>query len=97
MAIPDRAATLGRAGTPGRAAGLTAAGSQASRRQTGLAPGHAEPPRWQQPSRPADDFPEDPGPYDGTPAGPGSGSDSLTGMDLIERELGGKVIEELGG
>jgi hypothetical protein len=25
------------------------------------------------------------------------GSDSLTGMDLIQRELGGKVIEELDG
>ena len=31
------------------------------------------------------------------PGGQGDGSDSLTGMDLIERELGGKVIEELGG
>jgi DNA polymerase III subunit gamma/tau len=62
------------------------------------APGHAETARRQQPpSRLADDFPEDPGPYDGAPGAPVSDSDSLTGMDLIERELGGKVIEELGG
>jgi DNA polymerase III subunit gamma/tau len=48
------------------------------------------------PARPGDDFPDDPGPYDSGPGGPDSGSESLTGMDLIERELGGKIIEELG-
>jgi DNA polymerase III subunit gamma/tau len=48
------------------------------------------------PARPGDDFPEDPGPDDAGPGGQDSGSESLTGMDLIERELGGKIIEELG-
>jgi DNA polymerase-3 subunit gamma/tau len=48
------------------------------------------------PARPGDDFPDDPGPHESGPGGQDSGSESLTGMDLIERELGGKVIEELG-
>jgi DNA polymerase III subunit gamma/tau len=51
----------------------------------------------QQPARPGEDFPDDPGPHESGPGGQDSGSESLTGMDLIERELGGKVIEELGG
>jgi DNA polymerase III subunit gamma/tau len=78
---PDRGGQQGQQAAAGRPAG-----------------GHAEAARRQQPpSRLADDFPEDPGPYDGPPGGPVSDSDSLTGLDLIERELGGKVIEELGG
>jgi len=48
------------------------------------------------PARAGDDFPEDPGPDDAGPGGQDSGSESLTGMDLIERELGGKIIEEPG-
>ena len=50
----------------------------------------------QPPARPGEDFPDDPGPHESGPGGQDSGSESLTGMDLIERELGGKVIEELG-
>ncbi len=49
------------------------------------------------PARPGDDFADDPGPYDAEAPGPAGGGESLTGMDLIERELGGKVIEEPGG
>jgi hypothetical protein len=48
------------------------------------------------PARPGDDFADDPGPYDADAPGPAGGGDSLTGMDLIERELGGKIIEEPG-
>jgi hypothetical protein len=38
----------------------------------------------------------DPGPYDTAAAGQQDGRDTLTGMDLIERELGGKVIDDSG-
>jgi len=89
---PGYAGTSTGPGRPGRGGqqGQQAAGS-------GPAPGHAEPPRRLQPAKPDDDFPEDPGPGDSPPGGQGGVGDSLTGMDLIERELGGKVIEELGG
>jgi DNA polymerase-3 subunit gamma/tau len=62
------------------------------------APAHRPVPASQQdpPGRPGDDFAGDPGPYDSEPASQDDGGDSLTGMDLIQRELGGKVIEELG-
>jgi len=39
----------------------------------------------------------DPGPYDTAAAGQQEGGDTLTGMDLIERELGGRVIDDPGG
>jgi DNA polymerase III subunit gamma/tau len=90
--------SAGRAGTsptPGRPDLAGPQGQQAAGSRP--ASGHAESPRRRQPARPDDDFPDDPGPYDGAPGGQGNGGDSLTGMDLIERELGGKVIEELGG
>jgi hypothetical protein len=35
-------------------------------------------------------------PADGTDPGDEAAPDGLTGMDLIERELGGRVIEEIG-
>lgn len=35
-------------------------------------------------------------PADGTDPGDAAAPDALTGMDLIERELGGRVIEEIG-
>ena len=53
--------------------------------------------RQDPPAGPGDDFADDPGPYDAEAPGPAGGGESLTGMDLIERELGGKVIEEPGG
>jgi DNA polymerase-3 subunit gamma/tau len=71
----------------------------------GQQPGDSQPPAparpaaarpQQPPARPGEDFPDDPGPYESGPGGQDSGSESLTGMDLIERELGGKVIEDLG-
>ena len=80
---------------PGSSPGPGAQGQPAAGRP---AQGRAE--ALRRPDRPAppdEDFPEDPDPYDGADGRPGTGNDSLTGMDLIERELGGKVIEELGG
>jgi DNA polymerase-3 subunit gamma/tau len=52
--------------------------------------------RQDPPAGPGDDLADDPGPYDAEAPGPVGGGESLTGMDLIERELGGKVIEEPG-
>ena len=76
-----------RAGPPGQQTG-------ASQPAAAARPAPARP--QQPPARPGEDFPDDPGPHESGPGGQDSGSESLTGMDLIERELGGKVIEELG-
>ncbi len=86
----------GHGGTASPGSGPDRGGQQQA--PAGLAAGRAEPTRRpDRPAPPGEDFPEDPDPYDGADGAPGTGSDSLTGMDLIERELGGKVIEELGG
>jgi DNA polymerase III subunit gamma/tau len=95
---PDRAGP----GQPAPASGPATATRQA---MTGRPPAAGRPPadgraaqgrRQDPPARPGDDFADDPGPDDADAPGPAGGGDSLTGMDLIERELGGKVIEEPG-
>ena len=95
---PDRAGP----GQPGPASGPATATRQA---MTDRPPAAHRPPadgrgapdrRQDPPARPGDDFADDPGPYDADAPGPAGGGESLTGMDLIERELGGKVIEEPG-
>ena len=94
-ASPGTAPAAGRArprrAAPGQQTGASAAGrGRPARRRPGRS------------SRPARlrrrHFPETPAPHRVTGrARPGTrGSESLTGIDLIQRELGGKVIEELG-
>ena len=94
---PDRAGP----GQPAPAGGPATATRQAMTDQPPAgrpAAGRAARDRRQDlPARPGDDFADDPGPYDAEAPGPAGGGESLTGMDLIERELGGKVIEEPGG
>jgi hypothetical protein len=38
----------------------------------------------------------DPAPAGGAAPAPAAGREDLTGMDLIKRELGGKIIAEIG-
>ena len=87
-------------GCPGAPAARPGRGGSQGQQATASrqAPAHRPVPASQQdpPGRPGDDFAGDPGPYDSEPASQDDGGDSLTGMDLIQRELGGKVIEELG-
>ncbi|MGD0683965.1 MAG: DNA polymerase III subunit gamma and tau, partial [Streptosporangiaceae bacterium] len=102
---PDRGGQPGRSAPPGRRApaGRRPAGQQdspARRNDLDADPGHAadaghvaDPGGYAADPGPYD---ADPGPYDTAAAGQQDGRDTLTGMDLIERELGGKVIDDSG-
>jgi len=90
---PDRGGQQGRPPSPGRRApgGRAPAGQQdAPARQDDFA---ADLGPYAANHGPYD---ADPGPYDTAPAGQQDGGDTLTGMDLIERELGGRVIDDPG-
>jgi DNA polymerase-3 subunit gamma/tau len=90
----------GQAAQAGAASGTGGEGTGPARRGAGArrAPGSQSGPasRAPQPRRsapPEDDWPDEPsGPEDSAPAPP-----ALSGMDLIARQLGGQVIEEIDG
>jgi len=86
---PGQARPQGQQPGAGQAGAGRAGGSRAGA-------GRTEGSRRPEPPAPPDDFPDDVGGDDGGRAGPGGEAESLTGMDLIQHELGGRVIEELG-
>jgi DNA polymerase III subunit gamma/tau len=72
------------------AAPVPDAASAAGRERAGSPSASPERAPRARPTRPPAD------PADGTDPGDAAAPDALTGMDLIERELGGRVIEEIG-
>jgi DNA polymerase-3 subunit gamma/tau len=80
---PADTPAAGRANRKGSASGGRAGGKRAQQRQAPAAPGDS--------SFADEEWPDDAGEH-GAPA---TGPDTLTGMELIQRQLGGKVIEEI--
>jgi DNA polymerase-3 subunit gamma/tau len=99
VAGADAAADGGRAGRPGTGA-PDAPRTPAVRRDPVPAPSESAPPEFAGPHDDPDDMPMPPGDRhedEPSPDDPAARNAELTGMDLIQRELGGQVIGEFEG
>jgi hypothetical protein len=87
----------GGSGAPGPSRGGSASGPQRSQRPQRPQPGSGHESRPQAARDPDDLAAEESATgQDATPPAGAPGTESLSGLDLIQRELGGKIIEEFG-